>query len=1457
VQESGAGDLTDRLAQFNNRVANTEIIINPSNNSQIILGNTPIYISKDGSDVTGDGSVDKPYASFAFQTKIDATMHHDIIVMDRVVLPAAVVFTNRSYDIYGWEDATETPALVRGSALSGFMLTATGAGSIISFHDLTIDGNHGVAGVATRSNLYVASGGTVNLYHTNIINNYANVNLNDVGVGNGVLVDSGTLNFYSGTISGNGVGASTFLNDAGGGIAVGGTNVATSAAVNMYDGAVITGNVANFGGGVRVGLGTNRYGTFNMYGGVISDNEARRINTSNIAYGSGGGVYVDLLNVFNLQDGRIENNNATTNGGAIFIYGSNNAMAVNISGGTITGNTTTEANALGKGVYWYGGLGKIVISGKAGIGVSDFDNGIYIASATAKVTQKGDLLSGSRVNLEGKTGAVANTQVADKINSDGTTSGVLATSLEADYYCWTDQQYKVIPAGNYAYQLVDVTNIYVSSSGSDSNPGTIGSPYRTIEQAFAQAPLINGLTKYTVIHILDTHDGMTMNAGVEVKNFQNITLKYEYPGGGDTAVITRGESLAETMFVVAGGGSLTVKDVKIDGNGGEAKNANAVFKTQDELLLINTEVFNVSATKASVIEIVTAGGNVTLDGSKLYNNTSAEGAGAIIAPFGSVKLVSGEISGNISAEGSAALVVGATADVEMGDFAVYANTGGYGVLVHDGGKLRISGDTRVGADKIDNGIYLGKDALVELTGDLAQGTRINIAGKEDWAYHTDIVKKTGGTIPTFDEEAGQIYWQPGVFGIEPSADDDHMYWLGALKAAFIDAWANGTANIQDSTQITMVFSEYLGAEFSVASLLSYLTFTNNWGGAFDTAAKAIFAESEIKNSENVYYYTLTLDNSSSEWIEGSTTDIQIVKNEVYFTPDKVEGVVLHRDTRKEISILDTVADGAVNSATSTKLTLTLSEKLAPAGDFTNVYFTIGDTDAGNVVGKGALTYVKTNPDGTAIYELAIAGSWDEGEKTSLTLGIAEGSALYTLYKIAPAARTVSDIVLHREIGVGGNWEIVFVDHDDIVLSTVSVAHNATVAKPSDPVHASHAFHYWTLNGAEYDFATPVTGNLTIKANCTRNTYTVTFVDWNDAVLDTQTVVHGADATAPANPVRSGYSFVAWDKGFANVTVDLTVKALYEKDDVPPTVFTVTFVDYDGTVLSTQSVQQGGSATAPAAPQRKGYTFTGWDKNFNNVTANLTVKAQYSQNAVVTPTVDDPPVADNPPSADNSPSADNPPSAAVEQPDAVVDQTAGDVNEPDEITDEPDAIALQPEDVAAQPDTDEAVVDEPTPEAMSAQQVAATAAVQQGIPTVTVPFFDEPVPLVSPEGIDSWSLVDLLLAVIGVLLALVALITALARRRRAAEWDDDDVSDAHTQRKPNATLAVAMVLAVFGAVLFLLVEDMNLAAAMFDVWTPLFAAALAAEAVAVALTFRKKGKFAEVNEANAPDNPSVI
>ena len=59
------------------------------------------------------------------------------------------------------------------------------------------------------------------------------------------------------------------------------------------------------------------------------------------------------------------------------------------------------------------------------------------------------------------------------------------------------------------------------------------------------------------------------------------------------------------------------------------------------------------------------------------------------------------------------------------------------------------------------------------------------------------------------------------------------------------------------------------------------------------------------------------------------------------------------------------------------------------------------------------------------------------------------------------------------------------------------------------------------------------------------------------------------------------------------------------------ILTVTFKDFDGTVLDTKQVVYGNAATAPAAPVREGYNFTGWDKTFDAVTGDITVTAQYA------------------------------------------------------------------------------------------------------------------------------------------------------------------------------------------------------------------------------------------------------
>lgn len=68
----------------------------------------------------------------------------------------------------------------------------------------------------------------------------------------------------------------------------------------------------------------------------------------------------------------------------------------------------------------------------------------------------------------------------------------------------------------------------------------------------------------------------------------------------------------------------------------------------------------------------------------------------------------------------------------------------------------------------------------------------------------------------------------------------------------------------------------------------------------------------------------------------------------------------------------------------------------------------------------------------------------------------------------------------------------------------------------------------------------------------------------------------------------------------------------------PAKYTVTFVDGQGKTLKTEKVESGKAATAPAAPKRSGYTFTGWDKDFSKVTADMTVTAQWKKNPAPKP-----------------------------------------------------------------------------------------------------------------------------------------------------------------------------------------------------------------------------------------------
>ncbi len=181
------------------------------------------------------------------------------------------------------------------------------------------------------------------------------------------------------------------------------------------------------------------------------------------------------------------------------------------------------------------------------------------------------------------------------------------------------------------------------------------------------------------------------------------------------------------------------------------------------------------------------------------------------------------------------------------------------------------------------------------------------------------------------------------------------------------------------------------------------------------------------------------------------------------------------------------------------------------------------------------------------------------------------------------------------------YTVIFKDYDGTVLATKTVAHGANAIPPTTPTREGYTFAGW--DGS----ITNITADTTVVATYTVSVYTVTFTDWNGTVLATKTVTHGGSVTAPADPARVGHTFAGWDKTFSNITADTTVTATYTINS-----YTVTFKDYNGSVLATKTVNYGSAATAPSDPTRAGYKFTGWDKDFSNITANLTVTAKYSE-----------------------------------------------------------------------------------------------------------------------------------------------------------------------------------------------------------------------------------------------------
>lgn len=247
-----------------------------------------------------------------------------------------------------------------------------------------------------------------------------------------------------------------------------------------------------------------------------------------------------------------------------------------------------------------------------------------------------------------------------------------------------------------------------------------------------------------------------------------------------------------------------------------------------------------------------------------------------------------------------------------------------------------------------------------------------------------------------------------------------------------------------------------------------------------------------------------------------------------------------------------------------------------------------------------------------------------------------------------------------------SYKVTFKTDKDTPYHEQNVAYKNFATKPSAPGKTGYIFDGWYKDEDchdKFNFGTAITGDITLYAKWTVNTYTVT-VNNDNGTSPTKTSPAYNTKVEVDVPEKTGYAFIGWIADPSSVIPVLNTDGKYEftmpAHDVTLTAnwstnaYTVTF-DGNGHDLDVikVSVAYNTPVEMPATPTTLGYTFGGWytDKDcttafdFNTpITADTTLYAKWTKNAEpVKPSDPDKPSTPDKPSEPGKPSKPDTPS----------------------------------------------------------------------------------------------------------------------------------------------------------------------------------------------------------------------
>jgi hypothetical protein len=613
----------------------------------------------------------------------------------------------------------------------------------------------------TGSNL----GGGIAAAGTLTINGTSSVTGNKASTqGGGIYANAANLTISGATVSNN---QTTAAGSAGGGAYNNAPSPAASITGSRFRGTAANGGTTSDGGGLYVNGGTtnlsgttiqNSTATRNGVGIYVNAGAANLISGSTVQGGNaganlGGGVYVAAAGTFNLNASTITGNGASIGAG---LY---NLGTATTTGGTISGNTAT--NAAG-GVITAGNLSVTgtTISGNsatnAGGGIYEYAGPTTITGAVIKTNTSAQ---GAGIYAN-NTATALNVSSSSITNNTATTQGGAITALSPVVTTVTGSTLTGNAGGVQGGAISTSGALNVTDSTVDGNNATTGGALVTTGTAKITGGSLSGNTAVNAgaYYALGTTtiDGTTINGntadggtttnggnGGAIYNINALTIKNATLTGNKVKVNTNatpgitgyGGAIIQVTFAAATTPSLQLTSSTIDG--GAVGGADNAF---------------IGGAIATYPNTVSGGtpGRITLTGSTLTHNIAAA-AGAIYTP-GQLTMTDSTLDHNkatLASGGNGGAVFAGTSPIVLDNTDVTSNTAGTsasggGLYVVAGSTLDVRNGSSVTGNTAASGAGILNAATLTIKDSAVEDNNASFAG--GGLYTSGVTTLTGATF---------------------------------------------------------------------------------------------------------------------------------------------------------------------------------------------------------------------------------------------------------------------------------------------------------------------------------------------------------------------------------------------------------------------------------------------------------------------------------------------------------------------------------------------------------------------------------------------------------------------------------------------------------------------------------------------------------------------------------------